>query len=186
MSRHLAKRVEEISKEFARKNEVKLRMIANRTLSQAVLSNDMILAEIALIAYCLHKLSVKEHVVKNPKWKIARQQILSNLSSAAYAVKGEDLRPFVRQLDFTVTRIEAIDTRLGHFAVNLFDRARVKLASDAYSLGLSLSRAAELTGCDKRKLQEYIGITKMHDEEGETFGIGERLDSLETALAGAQ
>ena len=186
MSRHLAKRVEEISKEFARKNEVKLRMIANRTLSQAVLSNDMILAEIALIAYCLHKLSVKEHVVKNPKWKIARQQILSNLSSAVYAVKGEDLRPFVRQLDFTVTRIEAIDTRLGHFAVNLFERARVKLASDAYSLGLSLSRSAELTGCDKRKLQEYIGITKMHDEEGETFGIGERLDSLETALAGAQ
>jgi len=185
MSRHLRKRVEEISKEFARKNGVKLRIIANRTLSQAVLSNDMILAEIALIAYCLHKLSLKEHVIKSPKWKAARKQIISNLSAAAFSLKGDDLGAFVKRLDATVTRIEGIDDRLGHFAMNLFEKARVKLASDAYALGLSLSRAAELTGCDKRKLQGYIGITKMHDEEGGTLGIGERLSLLETALGAA-
>jgi hypothetical protein len=71
---------------------------------------------------------------------------------------------------------------MGNYVSNLYEKARIKMASSAYGLGLSLSQAAMLTGADKKQLLNYIGITKMHDEIKETKGIASRIKSLKKAL----
>ena len=43
-------------------------------------------------------------------------------------------------------------------------KARIKQASRAYSMGLSLGEAASLTGANKTQLLRYIGSTKIHDQ----------------------
>ena len=68
-----------------------------------------------------------------------------------------------KSLDIAIKDIQDFDKEAGNYIQDVIYKARVKQASRAYALGLSLGKAAELTGVEKSFLLSYIGVTKIHD-----------------------
>jgi len=56
------------------------------------------------------------------------------------------------------------------------------MASSAYAFGLSLGSAADLTGADSKELMQYIGATKIHDEEEIELNISQRIKKFSGLL----
>ena len=142
-----------------------LRSIAKELIYRAVETYDKSLANEAVIAYALSKILSKIHIVRSPSWKEYKAVLLDAIE--------KDLPP---------ERIEGIisslDEDLGNFVHSILEKARVKMASDAYAAGLSLQASAELTGADLAELVDYVGKTTIHDEDTPTIGIKERVEAL--------
>lgn len=182
MLEDLIKKMHNLEKAFQHSKTAELRWISNNLMDEASLHNDKIGAEIAVLAYALHKLESKEHIRRNPKWEKSKKSILADIERAAKALEQKNLEKFYSILDRIGESSKSIDDYLGNFVQNTYDKAKVKQASSAYAHGLSLRKAAELTGCDVKKLQSYVGITKIHDEDKYVLGISDRVEKLKKAL----
>ena len=178
MGGKLLKAVKALQQAFAESNIMGMRTLSNELIEDAAIENDKMLASVALIGYSLHKLSTKEHVVEHGKWAILKRRVLASLEKAANALQRNNLQEFEGTLNGIIRDIRAIDAQTGNFVQGLYEKAMVKYAADAYSLGLSLSQATELTGAEKDRVLEYIGATRISDREVPELGIRERLKKL--------
>jgi len=151
-------------------------------MEEAALANDKQLAKFALIAYCLHKMSSKQHVVMHGRWPDIKHDILFDLEKAVKAIERGDLKAAGEKLDAVIGSVKAADESIGNYVQNLFEKAKVKYASKAYSMGLGLGQAAALTGAEKKALLRYIGVTKIADRQAVGPGIGERLKRLKKSM----
>ncbi len=174
--------LEEILKLFRKGNVLQLRGLSNRLIRESTIENDLAKAELGVITYALHKIETKQHFINNKKWHKIRIKINSNIQGAIFAIRKNDRELFFKKLKKIIMDINLIDSQLGHFATSIYEKAKVKQASLAYSYGLSISRSAELMGADKKELQSYIGFTTMHDEENEQKSIKKRLNELKEVL----
>ena len=174
--------LEELEKAFQVPDIMKLKGIANSALQQAALENNKFLARIAIAAYCLYKLSTKEHIVQNKNWLSVKKSILENIEKAVQAEKANNSEELGKRLDSAINSVNQIDKELGFFLLGVLDKAKIKLASSAYVLGLSLGQAAELTGADKKQLLQYIANTVINEEEEPGIGISERLEKIKKLL----
>jgi len=159
-----------------------LRGLGNRLIREASVENNYGKAELGVISYALHKIETKQHFVNNPKWGMVRGAIAKHLESAIFAAKQQNEKLLLDSLKGVVKSIVGIDDELGNYATGIYEKAKVKQASLAYSYGLSISQAADLTGADKKELQSYIGFTTMHDEEDEPQSITQRVSDLRILL----
>ena len=84
-------------------------------------------------------------------------------------LKG-DKENLLLQLEEIEDMVIKLDETHGHYSENLIEQAKVKKASNFYYKGISLRRAAELTGVDEARLMDYIGSGKGHElKEGGSF-----------------
>ncbi|MFA6064479.1 MAG: hypothetical protein WCW44_04350 [archaeon] len=174
--------IDEVNKLFIEKKVFELRGIGNRLIREASLQNDYGKAELGVIAYALHKLETKDHFIRNPKWGKVKAGIQSSFEVAKNAAKSNDQQKFLESVKIIIQSITKIDDELGNFAQNIYEKAKVKQASLAYSYGLSISQAAALTGADVKEVQSYIGFTTMHDEEPDEKNISVRVNELRELL----
>lgn len=163
---------------FKKQDTFGLRGTANKAIEVASLENDKRLASLALVSYCLHKMASKQHIAGDDRWREIRHDILFDLKKAEKSAEAGNLEEYDHWLAAVIDSIRQADKELGYYVQNLFEKAMVKYASAAYSMGLGLGQAAELTGADKKELLRYIGVTKIADREAVTAGIGERLGRL--------
>ncbi len=149
-----------IKNAFKDRDSFKLREISNDAMKEAVLSGDKELANIAVLAYSLSKILSKLHFRRREEWK----KFAKETEKTLYGLVGESKEGNLSGIcDTLINLVERIDHGAGNYTRGLVFKARVKLASQAYALGLSLSSAAELTGADKYELTRYVGATKIHD-----------------------
>lgn len=182
MQPRLVQRLDALSKAFSAGNIYDIKRIANDSISDATISSDQDMAKISVISYALYKMLTKEHFIQSPKWNDVLASITESLQRSTQAAMQDKHRSFKRNLKDTIEKIESIDNELSHFARNIYEKAKMKQASTAYALGLSLSQAAELTGAERKELQHYIGETRIHDEEPSTSGIKKRMAALTEAV----
>jgi len=159
-----------------------LKEAANNAIGEAALANDRKLAKIALIAYSLHKMHSKQHIVRHDRWPEIKHDILFDLEKAAKAIKQKNEEEFEYRMQAAIDSVKTTDKNIGNYVQNIFEKAKVKYASTAYSLGLGLGQSAALTGADKKQLLRYIGLTKISDREATVLGIGKRLKKLKEKL----
>lgn len=178
MQKELMEELEKLKNAFEKDNLLELKEISNKSIENAAFLSDKLLAEVSLIAYSLSKLSSKEHIVKNPKWSAVKKTILNSLSKAISSLRENRLQEFKRNLSRISENVTDADEHLGHYVLNIYNKAKLKQASRAYAFGLSLSSAADLTGADKRQLLAYLGATKIHEEEKSKLKIRDRLKHL--------
>ena len=174
--------LKEVSNLFKQKKVLELRGLSNRLIREAAIEENYAKAELGVISYALHKLSSKEHIAQSEKWKKIKQVITHDLDGAEYAAEQNNSKMLIKKLKSIVNHITTIDSEMGNYAQNIYDKAKVKQASLAYSYGLSIAQSAELTGADKKELQGYIGFTKMSDEGTEQKSILQRVTDLEEWL----
>ncbi|MBU1120474.1 MAG: hypothetical protein ABIE23_05020 [archaeon] len=168
-----------IKSSFSRNDLVVLRGASNECIEKAALTSNRNLAKISLIAYALHKLISKPHFIKSRKWKEARQKILFSLDRSIDFLERNKFNEFEKELEKLSQRLRSVDSSLGNFMQNVYDKARVKQASRAYALGLSLSQAASLTDSSTGDLLSYVGSTKIHEKEKPFISIKDRKKFLE-------
>jgi len=178
MVKTLAFDLNEVMLLFRDKRVFELRGIGNRLIREAAMESNYGKAELGVIAYALHKIETKQHFVRSPKWGEMKRTIINALESCFISAKKEDYAVFMASLKKVVRGIDHIDSQLGNYAQTIYEKAKVKQASLAYSYGLSIAQAADLTGADKKELQSYIGFTTMHDEEPEVKDIVARVKDL--------
>lgn len=167
---------------FRKSEEMKLRKHANELIKKAAMEDDRPLALISVVSYVLHKLLTKEHIIRHERWHSNKRSLINAIESALKALERNDLGRFNSSMESFSRQLKRIDSYFGRFVQGLMEKARVKYASDAYYYGVSLSSASALTGADKKKLQEFIGATKLHEKEKYKKGIRERLRDLKDAL----
>jgi len=178
MDSRLPKRIESLSKAFQSHKAYDLKKMGRDYIEDAAVDSDKDLAAISVIAYCLYKMTTKNHIMNNPRWKIVSQTITKKLNSAKIAAEKNNQNELHTQLQNTIGEIEFIDNELSNYARNVYEKGKIKQASTAYASGLSLSQAAALTDANKRELQEYIGATRIHDESLDKIEMQERLEKL--------
>jgi len=186
MVKSLAYDLEEVITLFKETRVLELRGLSNRLIREAALENNYGKSELGVIAYALHKIETKPHLVHSPNWGRIKNGVIHGLDTAFFAAKQDNQKLFIENLKKVVMGINQIDAEMGNFAQSIYDKAKVKQASLAYSYGLSISQAGDLTGADKKELQSYIGFTTMHDEELEEKGITQRVAELKEILSGKE
>ena len=180
--RGMKKQLDRMRTLFAKQRIVELRNESNELIEEAARLNDKVLAEFSLICYALHKLLTKVHITRSTNWQNVKTRMLDAMDKCGMVVDAEEEGLFEKALLQIVKSIQAVDARAGNYVQDLYDKARVKQASRAYGMGLSLGAAAELTGADPKDLQNYIGTTTMHDETKEKYGIANRVRFIKDAL----
>jgi hypothetical protein len=176
--------LEETAKLFRQKRTLELRGLSNRLIKEASMENDFAKAELGVIAYSLHKIETKQHFLENKNWQKLKKIVASDLEHSVFAADSNNKKILLSKLKNIIKKINSIDLKLGHFAQSIYEKAKVKQASLAYSYGLSISQSAELTGADKKELQSYIGFTTMHDEEPEYKNLSKRVSELKNLFGG--
>ncbi len=184
MFKPLAYDLNEVLRLFKERRVLELRGLSNRLIREAAIENDYGKAELGVISYALHKIESKSHFVDSPKWHKVKELISKDINSAIFASQKNDQVYLLECLKKIIKGIEGIDNVLGNFAMGVYEKAKVKQASLAYSYGLSISQSADLTGADKKEVQSYIGFTTMHDEEIEVLSIKKRVDNLRELVKG--
>ncbi|HIH15901.1 MAG TPA: hypothetical protein HA252_00665 [Candidatus Diapherotrites archaeon] len=176
--RDLEQKVKHLRTAFQIEDTIALKESSEACLQRAAMVNDRGYANLALIGYSLNKLVSKRHIVIDHQWTAIKAKILRELDLAAYSLARGKPKEFGKSLDTIIEVVSEVDHEFGRYAISMEEKARLKMASAAYGLGLSLSQAVDLTGAEKEDVQNYIGWTRMHDEEGITFGIAARLKPL--------
>lgn len=174
--------IENIQNAFSFGQTSELRQIANQCIRRAALENDRLLAQTAVIAYALHKLLIKEHVQRDTAWKPVQKKLVEKLRDAHQQLEQKKTVEFEKQLNQLSDQIRKIDSALGNYIQNLIEKSKVKQASSLYALGVSLGQATELTQANKKTLFNYIGVTKLHDQQPAQKTMAERVAALEAIL----
>ncbi len=171
--------VEKIRQAFRKNDLIKLRMLSNDLIEQAALTSDPILAQLSLISYSFQKLLSKPHIIEAEKWGEVKTRIDYSLKKASVHLNKKNFKEFEKELDNISLKVFEVDSSMGNYVANLYEKAKVKQASRAYAFGLSLRQSSNLTGANEKDLLSYIGITKIHDREKPAKGIKERKKNLE-------
>ncbi len=161
---HLIKAISQVQSYLSAKRFVQMRKLADNFLDSALSQNDPLLIDLSLILYSLHKLCLKQEFKNKEKKELFLNQIESLLSESLTAVQSKNLNLAKKKLSKIFLIIEKYDSKLSYYMRNVIDKARIKYASKAYSKGMSLSKAVELTNADKTMVLDYIGATKAHEE----------------------
>jgi hypothetical protein len=173
-NRRIIRYLKRTRKAFSSADITVLKKLANEAIKYAALTNDKRVAELSVVCYSLMKISSKHHIVESSGWPAARKRIILQLRSAEDALPGEK-DDFEKELGKIQASVLAVDEKLGHFVMNSIRKSRLKLASSAYALGMSLGAASELTKADKKEVMAYIGGTTIHDEEASELSIAQRI-----------
>lgn len=176
--------LERIESAFDAQNSFDLKEISNDAGKIAVSSFDKSAAKIAVLAYSLSKMVSKEHIIKNTSWTEAKKHIFDLLHEASALLRKNKHDEFSKKLELLEKIVKKADQQMGNYVRNLWDKAKIKISSTAYAQGLSLSQAAELVDANKAELQNYIGITKIHDEEKTGYSMKQRM-KVARAIFGA-
>lgn len=155
-----------------------IRHLNDRLLSEMALNFDPGLYQLALLTYIISKVMSKPRFWKqmrqNAYW-VETRRMVRRVEAEARAGHMEDAQ---RMLARIFTRIQNAEGRDPRYVKSLLAKARLKAASTFYAQGLSLGRAAEMTGLDKREILSYAGQTAMNERLPPTQTVNERMRKL--------
>jgi len=156
-----------------------IHILENQTLEVAITKNNKDYSSLCIIMYGLRKMMSKGHINTNDVWKKSENNILNELKNGLFDLNSNKTDNFRKTLMDIENEIRNTDKELGHYINQIIDDARIKLASSAYAYGLSASQASDLFSISKDQLMNFVGVTKMPDEDIKFKSIKERVGLLE-------
>ena len=162
-----------------KKDQEGIHTLENQTLEIAVTKDDRDYSSLCIIMYGIRKMQSKAHINTNDAWKKTENNILNELKDCTFVLKSDKIEEFRKTIKDVEEEIRQTDKALGHYINQIIDDARIKLASSAYAYGLSASQASDLFSISKDQLMNFVGVTKMPDEDVRFKSIKERVSLLE-------
>ncbi|MEW6328895.1 MAG: hypothetical protein AB1468_02135 [Candidatus Micrarchaeota archaeon] len=170
--------ISEIHEAFRKRDINRLRKASNKCAASTAVDENRQMLSLALTSYALSKILEKTHYVDYKKKDEFTRVVSDKLRACVSLAKEGKTSEFDATLNDVRALMESLDERKKRYARNLFDKARLKVASTLYAQGFSLSRAVEFTGADKRDLVGYVGKTLMFDRAGKTKTMVARLKDV--------
>ncbi|NYZ79927.1 hypothetical protein H0N95_01600 [Candidatus Micrarchaeota archaeon] len=153
--------LEKLAVNLENENAFELRKLSNDFIEEAITSEDYRIIDMSLIAYAFSKIIEKPHFLENKKWPAFKKKMLEHLREEE--AKERTIEDVPHLLTDVLKHLRDFYSDAGNYATNVIEQARVKQASRLYALGISLSKAADMTHVGKTELLEYIGMTRIHD-----------------------
>ncbi|VVB56558.1 Uncharacterised protein [uncultured archaeon] len=167
---------------FARQDAQALRAVYQQLLEDIAFSYDEPKYQLAMLSYALSKVVSKPRFWRahkqNRYWEETRR-MLAEMEMQAREGRMKEARRILSQI---LERVETAEEQDPRFVRGLVLKARIKSASTFYASGLSLGRAAELSGLDKREILSYAGQTRMNERLSGTISVAARLRSLKSLM----
>lgn len=170
VKKDLLKVLKKAQREINKGNTKRLKNLSDLTIHNTSIFQDPDSLALAVIIYAISKLierwgAESEHA----------EQARNLLGSAHFSLeegKIDQYREKIKHLaEFTAT----VDKEFKVYVEKVLEKANIKKGSRLYEYGISAARSAELLGIGQWELMNYVGRTRIHDEELVTE-VGQRLD----------
>lgn len=138
---------ETILKLLRNNKQIELKILAEKLSEQGLIKKDYELIKLAITCYTLSKLLQKNYFSLKT-W----EEFIQNIEREFNKDNG-DYEAIIREY-------AALNSR---YTMNAWDRAKLKVAAQAYAHGASLERAAAITHTDYWEAGNYIATTRIHD-----------------------
>ncbi|MBN2517277.1 MAG: hypothetical protein JXB14_00370 [Candidatus Altiarchaeota archaeon] len=139
------------------RDALELRRISSEAINEAAIEQHRELILLGLIDYALSKILSKTHYEKVPEGFY--EEIQKYLESAKTGGDENVLLNLEKIEDMVIK----LDESEGRYEDNLMEKARVKKAAKLYYSGLSLKRAAGLTGANPSDVLAFVGQSRIHE-----------------------
>ena len=141
-----------------------LHAISDHVLHLITVYQDSDIVDLAVAIYALGKILEIEKYRVHPKMKAFSKIILQLLKTAENQLKNKDYSGFSETLKETLNSIVVFSRSIKFYIEDVLHFARIKKGTKLYEHGLSLGKAAELTGVTKWELMPAIGETAIHEQ----------------------
>ncbi len=155
-----------------------MRHLHDELMGQCAVRFDEGFYQLGLLTYVLSKIISKPRFWRQNKQNAYWVQTRALMRQSEGEAKLGQAEKALRTLEAIFERIENAEGQDPRFVKGLLMKAKIKAASTFYAQGLSLGRASEMTGLDKREILSYAGQTTMNERIPQTMAVGARLKAL--------
>ncbi len=141
------------------------------------------LYHLAVYSYVLSKILSKPkfmgrmYLDKRSEIKLLLYQLVSH----AQKNRKKEFSSTLALLEKTILDVEVPDAR---YITTMVEKGKLKTAANLYAHGLSLSRAAEMTGVEKQEIMDYAGKTRMFERIEDKVNLAQRIKMASRMLTG--
>jgi hypothetical protein len=141
-----------------------LHAISDHVLHDMTIYQDSDIVDLAVAVYALNKILETAKYGAHPKMKLFIKTIVSLLKEAKALLGKKDYAHYSETLKEILGNIDGFSKSIKFYIEDILHFARIKKGTKLYEHGLSLGRAAEITGVTKWELMPAIGETAIHEQ----------------------
>lgn len=141
-----------------------LHAISDHILHKMTIYQDSDIVDLAIAIYALNKILETEKYSTHPKMKLFIKTVTSLLKEAKGELEKKNYEHFSETLKSILGNIQGFSKSIRFYIEDILHFARIKKGTKLYEHGLSLGRAAEITGITKWELMPAIGETAIHEQ----------------------
>ena len=165
---------------FKVRNIPKLRSLSNDYTRDLLIYQDALFLDLSLATLLICNVLEKPRFWKYDDWLRIVFKIEEQLDICIKQIKSKDIKSLRNTLNSILNLACSVDDKDRRFVENIMIHGRVKIGSTLYAQGLSIGRAAELSGVSKEKIFQYSGRTLINDRFGKTMSIKERVNNVKS------
>ncbi|MCX8147151.1 MAG: hypothetical protein N3D84_01650 [Candidatus Woesearchaeota archaeon] len=144
--------------------------LSNHVIHNAAIFQDQDSLSVAVAVYAISKI-IERSLLKSDD---IRSKVIDILQEAVEYLEEDDVENYRKTIKKLFKVISETDERMRMFIQDVLVQAEIKKGSKIYEHGISMARAAEILGITQWELMDFIGKTKVSEQEI-PFNIEERL-----------
>jgi hypothetical protein len=149
---------------------LELKEVSDHTLHDASIFQDQDSVSIGVLVYSLAKIFERDfHDM------ILYNKIIRLIVDARDSLQRNDVDNYRICIKNLFLIIHKIDYKVKYYIEEVLDKARVKKGSTIFAHGLSMARVAEMMNVSRWELMNYVGKTRIVDQEASGMAIKNRL-----------
>ncbi len=156
---------------------LELKELSNHTLHNASIFQDHDAVTIGVLVYALAK--IFERDFHNPAYYA---RVTKKLIEARSSLERNDIDNYRLCIKEIFSIIQQVDYKLRMYIEEVLDKARINKGSRLFAHGLSIARVAEMLNVSRWELMEYVGKTRIADQEVPGIPIKQRIKLVRQLL----
>lgn len=138
--------------------------LSDHVLHSMLIYQDRDITNVALAIYSLDKIFEQEKFQTHPKIGEFTKKVLGHINDARAALEKNKPDEFAHEIDDLLDDIARFSQKMKGYLQDILQFAKTKKASKLYEHGLSLGKAAEVSGTTKWELMPATGETVVHEQ----------------------
>jgi len=155
--------------ELDKVDTLELKKLSNTTIHAASAFQDDYSTSIATLIYALSK------VIERDGTQIPKSKIIALMHKALEAVENDEDHNFKLAIEKLYDEISKIDAKLKMYVQEVVNQAQVRKGCKLCELGISTTQASHVMGVSSWDLMEYMGQTKIHEQDETITDVSSRL-----------
>lgn len=146
-------------------NALELKEVSDHVIHDCTVCQENEVVSVAVIIYSLSKIFDKWQQRTDKNWIKFKKKVVEDLTKALTLLRQGDITNYKIVLQGFFKSIGTFDDKLGLYINKVINQAKIKKGSRVYEHGLSVSRAAKVLNVSIWELMNYLGNTKIVDQQ---------------------